>query len=149
MPIKEFVKRVVACLEDVLSQPRLPYTKWRAMQWRLKLTCSRYIDVPSLRIKTRSLNTFIRDPPVKMTVNPGYFATLPQVVYGGGMETFMLSECHLGERRFLVSVIRREVSEAFVRSTGSNTMLSAARNALRLMDCGNACSRIDRAFCFV
>jgi len=92
---------------------------------------------------------FTRNPPVKITVNPLCFATLLRIVYGGGMETFMLSECHLGERRILVSVIRREVSEAFVRSTGINTMLSAARNVLLLMDCSNAFSRIDRLFCFV
>lgn len=61
----------------------------------------------------------------------------------------MLSDCHSGERRILFSVIRREVSEAFVRSTGSNTMLGAASNALRLIDCSNACSRVDRVFCFV
>ena len=56
----------------------------------------------------------------------------------------MLSEC-----RILVSVSLREVSEVDIRSTGSMAMLIAARNALRLIDCGNACSRVDRAFCFV
>ena len=65
------------------------------------------------------------------------------------METFMFSECHLGDRRILVSGGRREVSDVDVRSTGSMTMLIAARNALCLMDCGNACSRVDRVFCFV
>jgi len=65
------------------------------------------------------------------------------------METFLLSECHLRERRILVSVGRREVSGVDVRNTGSMAMLIAARNALRLIDCGNACSRVDHVFCFV
>jgi hypothetical protein len=65
------------------------------------------------------------------------------------METFMLSEYHPGERRILVSVIRGEVSEVDVRSTGDMAMLIGNRKALRLMYCGNACSRVDRIFCFV
>jgi hypothetical protein len=65
------------------------------------------------------------------------------------METFMLSECRIGERRILVSVSLREVREVDIRSTGSMAMLIAARTALRLIDCGNACSRVVRAFCFV
>jgi hypothetical protein len=84
-----------------------------------------------------------------MTVNPEKFAKLPRIVYGDGMETFMLSECHLGERRILVSVSLMEVREVDIRSTGSMAMLIAARNALRLIDCGNACSRVVREFCFV
>jgi len=65
------------------------------------------------------------------------------------METVMLSECHQGERRILVLVGRRELSEVDGRITGSIAMLIAARNVLRLMDGDNACSRVDRVFCFV
>jgi hypothetical protein len=92
---------------------------------------------------------FDRDPPVKMTVNPRYFATFPRLVYGRDMEKFMLSGCRLVQCLILISVGRREVSEVFVRSTGSLAMLRAARNALRLMDCGNECFRVDHLFCFV
>jgi hypothetical protein len=53
----------------------------------------------------------------------------------------MLSECHIDECRILISVGCRELNEVFVRSTVSMAMLSAARNALRQMDCLKACSR--------
>ena len=41
------------------------------------------------------------------------------------------------------------MSEVDVSSTGNMAMLLAARNALRLVDCCNACSRVDGVVCFV